>query len=1049
MNKDKDKYNAKNSISKSKAAKVGTSLLVLSTMLTPIVWDDVAASTNNAPIIKNNIGDIDLELGHVGHEVRLDDVFEDIDGDPFTISVSSESNGVVNVTPDLGKLTILPLKEGTSTVKLIADDGIDTTELEFLVNVKDEFTLTKSINNVRDLNGTMDITLSEYFSGASDYRVISSDTNIVNASITGDVLQLVEGSTPGVSSIRVEASHNGEVITLNFNVNVGIINEIQPIPLINIGSVGLEKEFDLTGYFDGDGVHTYELISNNDPHIVEVKSINGNKVIFKGLKKGLASISFKVTDEDGDTKLFNYSVNVSELEFINSFTNFDTSFSSQATKINLNDFVNQNGIQFKVTTDSKGVGVVSTEINANNELKITPLNKGVAVLTVEATNSVGEKISQNITVNVTVGPEKIVLLKPIKDILLTAEEKFEFDLNEHYSDTEGGKLTYTVKGFDTKVVDVNVSSTGKLTVTRKGLGKTTINLEVIDERGKKLVTDISVEVKDNSELASITLSKSTLEKFGDTLEIKGTLKGYLPKYTVQFKLGNATVEKSITTGTEFTHTFKAEEIGVGTFNKINMIVKNDTDKAKLLEKDVAISLIVKESAIKSTPVVKSKFNDLTLGANSIESFNLDDYFSDESKTELTYTVKSSNDNISAVISKSKLDLKVLKLGTSEITIEATNKFGNKVSQKFKVVSKNGVPDVKIKNIVDIVEVIKEGNKFKLRGTITDDDKDSIELTALLNGIVKNKKVDTKAGGDFEIEWDYAELKPGIYKEVKLYLDDSNSDKPIEKIVKINLEVKEKDKVIAPKPEVNKPTNDTVVKTPVKNPVVNKPTNSGNSNNTGSSNPDVKVTNKKYLAYGDSNDSTSVSDNNSGSVSKPISNEIQVTKTGLLLKSKIEQGQSPDFYIYYSGDNKNSLAGDYQLELFSLAPTDQTMKKIKSVSVKGAFNSSDYLQVTEQDFNEPGEYKFELVLSKNGSQVKSWNKELIVLPVEEEISFEDDITNDEEFTEPNTVIPNKDNGNSVNDIEEEPNKTLLYTGIGSGIVAALAGGFLFIRRRFFS
>jgi hypothetical protein len=1052
----------------------GTSLLVMSTVLTPLAWNHVEAVTNNPPVVSNAVSDFSIELGVTDHVIDLTNIFTDEDGDIITVTPSVVGeDGFVDLNVADNNLNIKGLSVGISTIKLTANDGIDNTEHTFNVEIKDELKLIKPMEAVSDLNEPLDITLSDYFEGTPSYTVTSDTVNVTTVELVGDKLTLTAGADIGYATVTVEGAYNGEIIKQIFRVNVGLLEASKVIPTIEIDSAKMSTTFNLTEYVKGDGNLTYTVEENKNPELVEViENLNG-VITFKGLAKGTAEVVVSAVDEDGDFFGGTLIVEVGELSYSSIFADINTAYGLNVPLIELGNYVNQDGVTF-VTTSSEN-GIVGITSNAQNELKITPLKKGIVKLTVVGTNSVGEKVSQDMNVFVSKGPEQIIVNDAFKDQTISNLDKLVFDLKTNYTDSEGQDLSFKATGFDTKIVDISIDSNDIMTITKKGLGRTNVSLEITDARGKILLVPFSVEVKDDIQLTATIVNKNVLDTFGDTLEVKGTLIGSLSAYTVEFKVGNADVGTSVLKGTNFTQLIKAEEIGAGRFSKVTVVVKNPVNDVKLYEKDIFFNFEVKESAVKTIPVLKTKINDVTENIGHKYSINLNDHFSDASNSDLTYTVNSSNSKyVSSTLNKNLVDIKLNGLGESTITVEAKNKFEQKISTTFKVIVKNNLPEIKILN--NDSTIVEYGENFNLLGNISDFDKDKVFLTAVLNGVSKEILIDTASDGNFQLVWKYSELKPGTFNEVQLFLKDGNEDNSLERNFRTNILVKDKDpepvveKPVIEKPVVEKPVVEKpVVEKPViEKPVVEKPITKLPSNYNYNYNSGSSSGSNSGSGSGSSYGSNSNSGSNSGDSNKVVekpsdkrfltfeksdkekvkaTNEIQLSKTGLLITSEFNQGEKPDFYVYYTGDNKDILANDYKLEVFKTSPSDVALVKIKEFNVKGSFVNKDFVNITEESFKDPGSYAIKLVLTKNGTELKSWDKEIVVVPSEVKGDTETVTDGSEDSIDNGDSVDTVTLGDYNNDTEVGSNK-LLYAGIASALVLGSVGGFFLLRRRLF-
>ena len=112
------------------------------------------------------------------------------------------------------------------------------------------------------------------------------------------------------------------------------------------------------------------------------------------------------------------------------------------------------------------------------------------------------------------------------------------------------------------------------------------------------------------------------------------------------------------------------------------------------------------------PELEGAIADLYLEGNSSkQTIKLNEYFTDANKEVLTYTVKSSNSNVNAVVTDENLVIEGLKSGSSKITVIASDKQSKSVETSFNVMVRQSTADMELyPNPVKDVMYVRFGKK---------------------------------------------------------------------------------------------------------------------------------------------------------------------------------------------------------------------------------------------------------------------------------------------------------------------------------------------------
>ena len=196
---------------------------------------------NQAPTLAAEIADATIVNESGSHQVSLNGVFDDGDGDAATITASSSDTlrATVAVASDHSSLTVTAQARGTATITVTANDGRGgTVSDEFTVTVKAAPVVASAISDVSlEEGGSQDISLSGVFRDADGdaltLSAASSDDTVVSAFVFHDTLTIV-GVSAGSATITVTAQDaDGNRVSDSFDVSVAAA----PLPVDNLRCV--------------------------------------------------------------------------------------------------------------------------------------------------------------------------------------------------------------------------------------------------------------------------------------------------------------------------------------------------------------------------------------------------------------------------------------------------------------------------------------------------------------------------------------------------------------------------------------------------------------------------------------------------------------------------------------------------------------------------------------------------------------------------------------------------------------------------------------------
>ncbi|MED5017113.1 S-layer homology domain-containing protein [Paenibacillus chibensis] len=193
-----------------------------------------APEVNHAPTVKNGFHVINMELTEGAKTVSIVDAFQDEDGDALTYTAVSSAVDVATVSVNGSDLNLTPVKVGTTTITVTADDGkggAESTSFTLVVTSSQPLNHDPVVQNkIKDVStevGAADtpIDLASTFSDEDhdtlSYTAVSSDPSIATVTVTGDQLSIAP-LLSGTTTVTVTADDgHGATAQTTFQVTVG------------------------------------------------------------------------------------------------------------------------------------------------------------------------------------------------------------------------------------------------------------------------------------------------------------------------------------------------------------------------------------------------------------------------------------------------------------------------------------------------------------------------------------------------------------------------------------------------------------------------------------------------------------------------------------------------------------------------------------------------------------------------------------------------------------------------------------------------------------
>ncbi|MYA41441.1 MAG: hypothetical protein F4Z31_06790 [Gemmatimonadetes bacterium] len=463
---------------------------------------------NRAPVVADTIPD---QTVAVGDRVTLEmtPFFADPDADGLTFTAVTVDPSVAVASVDASAVTVTALAKGTTTVAVTATDteGL-TASQDFTAIVPNRAPVP--VGSIRSqtlqVGATTALDVTHWFSDPDGdtlvYAALSSTEGVANVAVDGSTIT-VTAVAKGEATVTVTATDTeGLAATQSFAVKVP---NRGPVVVRQIRAQEVEqtrtRTISLATYFgdpDGDELD-FEAVSSV-PRIATA-DVSGSELTLSGQRRGTAQITVVATDPEGLSAEQQFRVTVTRPPRPNRPPTVTRSIPSrtlvpgQSFSVDLGDHFddpNRDPLRFEASSDNEAVAAVTV---SGSNMTVRAGVSGETTVTVTASDPGNRQatLSFRVTVSTEVGNRRPTVTREVAARQLDADETFEADLDDHFSDPDNEELSYEATSSNTGAATATVSGTG-LTVTAVANGRTTITVTARDPGGLTASLDFRVTV---------------------------------------------------------------------------------------------------------------------------------------------------------------------------------------------------------------------------------------------------------------------------------------------------------------------------------------------------------------------------------------------------------------------------------------------------------------------------------------------------------------------------------------------------------------------------
>ena len=688
------------------------------------------AVENRPPRVTRAISAISLNKNR-STSINASSHFSDPDGDTITFSARTSNTGMVSVSVSGNSVTISSKNDGgDATVTVTATDALDdSVSTDFTVTVLNRSPRTRgSISGVSlyKKSHTLDVDVSGKFTDPDEdtltYSATSSNTAVATASVSSDTVTITSGNT-GSTTITVKAEDIDKASATQ-TISVSVTNRspeiVDSFEDVNLRVGGPSKRFDVSGVFSDPDSDTLTFTVDDPDTSVARVSISGSEVTVAPKSQGeIGKVTVTATDNDpipaSISEDFRVVVGPEDTTpppcpAANTVPISVPAMSAGRDSVTVDVsayFTIPQGVTptYSANNPSPGIAVVSISGNTLTIRPVTQGHTGKVIVTVSATGCT------NVTrdFNVSVGPPKdppppscpTVNTVPITVPAMSAGgDSVTIDVSAYFTIPTGVTPTYSANNPSPGIANVSISGdtltiepitqgdTGKVIVTVSATGCTNVTRDFNVSVGPPVVPPPPICPTANT----VPITVPAMVAGGDPVTM--VVSAYF----------------TIPTGVNPTYSTNNPSPGIANVSisgdtlTIDPKIQGDTGKVNVkvsaigcdeVSRDFNVS-VDPEPPVADCPAVKqmhpSRDVSLVVGGSTV-GVNLDSHFTNLAKSNVSYTIVSSNNDVaSASRTDTTMAISPGIAGTAQVTV-TVSKVGceTDASQVFNVRVETTVP----------------------------------------------------------------------------------------------------------------------------------------------------------------------------------------------------------------------------------------------------------------------------------------------------------------------------------------------------------------------
>ena len=702
----------------------------------------------------------------------------DIESDLFE-AVVNDSTGMVNIKVNAEGLDYEDKQNGNQhalTLKLIDSWEPDkmSEELTIHVTVTDSNDAPKADGKVPGqmvvVKGSGFVDVSQYFTDQDGDRLIvtatSANPKFATVNVTGLAKVNYQGVAVGTATINLVARDSGKpgeptplTATSSFEIEVSknnaptvnddaVMAQLPPDNTINVGAthdVTLARLFtDPDAESSGDEIKSIVATTSDESKLLVVPTNNGDTITLVGRASGMATLTITATDGGGNSTPITEMITVNDAPA--EAMPFDPQTLDRVTPLALDvsgTFTDSDdGAENLVITAEvlgEGADLASAEV-MGTMLTVTGLALGKAEVKLTATDPHGATATS--VFEITVENIAPVVALAVEDATSNRVDDLTVDLSETFTDADGGEdFMPTITATSEGDADLELTVEGlELMVNSLTLGTSTVTLVAEDADGAMVETTFEVTVENILPVVAMSIeSVMTNRVDGANVSLAGTFsdrdggEDFMPTIEAsidKMAIASLTVEDAV---------LNIQGLTLG--SAVVTLEATDADGGMV---ETSFDLTIENLA----PVVAMSIEDMTTNRVDDLTLDLSATFTDRDGGEdfmpNIVATASGDAEVSFMVDGTSLMIDAIGLGTTTITVTATDADGSMIETTFNLTVENLMPVVanlvpaqtttRVTDVmVDISETFMDPDYGDLTIVAVSDDEDvaSVSLSDLM------------------------------------------------------------------------------------------------------------------------------------------------------------------------------------------------------------------------------------------------------------------------------------------------------------------------------
>ena len=701
-----------------------------------------------------------LVAGRPGRTVDLNDHFTDPDGTPITYQAISLSPNLVSVSLQGSILTVNALgTAGNASILVTASSGGISSPHVVPVTVRESNQAPTFVGGVLTVNASRSVAENEPTDTvirAQGLRYNDPDGDSITATVVnaapfeaivdpkiGDqtyvgeiglkLTRKLDFETSQIHVVEIQLNDGWDLSTRTANVNVTVLNINEPptvatdaagnrrtvpdqtVAVNGTGSINLESYFS-----DPEGGRLLYSATTSGPSFINVEVVGISTVQFTGLQAtgstAPATVTVTVRDTGDLTETLTFRVFVSANnppQIVRQPVVPQLRVGTAVTVLLTGTFSDSDAgdrvQRYEASSNNEAI-VLATITNNGQSMTLIPRAEGSTTVVITAIDTRGGRGTTNLAVTV-LGNSPPVISTPINTVELRPNAVAPpIDLTRHFSDPDGDTLTFTASSQQPNIATATVDGSS-LNIRARNRGLTRVTVTATDPDVESVQTTFQVAVLNDppSVQTAITLD---LEHRGDSDTVDLTTIFTDPDndaLTFEASIADETIATVAIQGSTLTVT----AVGVGE-SEVTVTATDEFGLAGMSKFTVTIA--------NQAPVVVMEIDDQETDRTMMIMVDLSMVFSDPDGDALTYTATVADSTISNTsIDGAMLTVNNTAVGSTTVTVTASDAFGDSVSTSFDVEVVNLAPTVTAEIANFSLQVGGDAVSRDVAGAFSDDD----------------------------------------------------------------------------------------------------------------------------------------------------------------------------------------------------------------------------------------------------------------------------------------------------------------------------------------